>query len=650
MEEDRNRSKAAASVISWLKWCSSEVANVCASGLEAIAFHSRKKSVPLMGTFAFGNAFATAQRQLTSAMRSLVPARASIRKKIAAGYALSVGVAILGTTAGLAIGDYYQKQALTQLTRIHEQEHLLNELRTAVMQARSHTSRFPAVLGNSVWLRYETDGFVQSINQATQLVAEAQDFVNTPDNRTTDTKELQDLLKAYAITLDAYGSITQSLLQQIDPWNLEPDEILPTQQQLLRNSSGEVAITLDQLSERLTEQIKAAREQDESAALILERSAILRERIILLSMLLSLAIAAALAVYTSRAIVQPIRDVTLVAQQVADESNFALRAPVRTSDEVGVLATSLNQLIQRIAAYTQELKQAQSQLIQTAKMSSLGEIVAGVSHEINNPINFIYGNLYYTHDYIQDLLTLLQLYQQEYPEPSATIQNQLEEIDFEFLVEDLPKMLSSMRGGADRIRDIVQSLRNFSRLDEAEMKPVNLHEGIDNTLVILSSRLKLGIEVIKEYGELPLVECYPAQLNQVFMNLLCNAIDALEELKVQASNLQPVTQTNLQPAVLCIQIRTELLDPNRVLIRISDNGSGIPAAIKDRIFDPFFTTKQPGKGTGLGLAVSYQIINQHQGKIEVISAPNQGAEFVITLPVKVASSRETRFITNSPKA
>jgi signal transduction histidine kinase len=317
---------------------------------------------------------------------------------------------------------------------------------------------------------------------------------------------------------------------------------------------------------------------------------------------------------------------------------------------VGVLATSLNQLIQRIAAYTQELKQAQSQLIQTAKMSSLGEIVAGVSHEINNPINFIYGNLYYTHDYIQDLLTLLQLYQQEYPEPSATIQNQLEEIDFEFLVEDLPKMLSSMRGGADRIRDIVQSLRNFSRLDEAEMKPVNLHEGIDNTLVILSSRLKLGIEVIKEYGELPLVECYPAQLNQVFMNLLCNAIDALEELKVQASNLQPVTQTNLQPAVLCIQIRTELLDPNRVLIRISDNGSGIPAAIKDRIFDPFFTTKQPGKGTGLGLAVSYQIINQHQGKIEVISAPNQGAEFVITLPVKVASSRETRFITNSPKA
>jgi signal transduction histidine kinase len=603
-----------------------------------------------MGTFAFGNAFATAQRQLTSAMRSLVPARASIRKKIAAGYALSVGVAILGTTAGLAIGDYYQKQALTQLTRIHEQEHLLNELRTAVMQARSHTSRFPAVLGNSVWLRYETDGFVQSINQATQLVAEAQVFVNAPHNRTTDTKELQDLLKAYAITLDAYGSITQSLLQQIDPWNLEPDEILPTQQQLLRNSSGEVAITLDQLSERLTEQIKAAREQDESAALILERSAILRERIIVLSMLLSLAIAAALAVYTSRAIVQPIRDVTLVAQQVADESNFALRAPVRTSDEVGVLATSLNQLIQRIAAYTQELKQAQSQLIQTAKMSSLGEIVAGVSHEINNPINFIYGNLYYTHDYIQDLLTLLQLYQQEYPEPSATIQNQLEEIDFEFLVEDLPKMLSSMRGGADRIRDIVQSLRNFSRLDEAEMKPVNLHEGIDNTLVILSSRLKLGIEVIKEYGELPLVECYPAQLNQVFMNLLCNAIDALEELKVQASNLQPVTQTNLQPAVLCIQIRTELLDPNRVLIRISDNGSGIPAAIKDRIFDPFFTTKQPGKGTGLGLAVSYQIINQHQGKIEVISAPNQGAEFVITLPVKVASSRETRFITNSPKA
>jgi signal transduction histidine kinase len=271
-------------------------------------------------------------------------------------------------------------------------------------------------------------------------------------------------------------------------------------------------------------------------------------------------------------------------------------------------------------------------------------MVAGVAHEINNPVNFIYGNLHHTSNYIEDLLLLLRLYQQQYPNPTPVIQKQLEDIDFDFLIEDLPKILSSMKGGTDRIREIVLSLRNFSRLDEAEMKRVNLHEGIDNTLTLLNSRLKRGIEVIKQYDELPLVECYPAQLNQVFMNLLCNAIDASEELKVRSLQVdgwedhqQP---GNLQPVTPCIRIRTSVLNQNWVVIRIGDNGTGIPAAIKDRIFDPFFTTKDPGKGTGLGLAISYQIITQHRGQIEVKSAPGQGTEFVITLPVKVLNRQE----------
>jgi signal transduction histidine kinase len=357
-------------------------------------------------------------------------------------------------------------------------------------------------------------------------------------------------------------------------------------------------------------------------------------------MLLSVAIASALAVYTTRAIVQPIRDVTNVAQQVTEESNFALKAPVTSNDEVGVLATSLNQLIQRIAAYTQELKQAEVQLIHTEKMSSLGAMVAGIAHEINNPVNFIYGNLDYISEYIEDLLSLLRLYQQQYPEPLLPIQKQLEVIDFDFLAEDLPKILSSMKGGANRIREIVLSLRNFSRLDEAGMKQVNIHEGIDNTLLILNSRLKQGIKVIKEYGELPLVECTPAPINQVFMNLLCNAIDALEELKVERlklegseDNLQP---SNLQSATPCIWIRTEVSGQNSVVIRIADNGSGIGSTIKHQIFDPFFTTKNPGKGTGLGLTITYQIITQHQGKIEVNSTPAQGTEFTIILPIKTS--------------
>lgn len=286
-----------------------------------------------------------------------------------------------------------------------------------------------------------------------------------------------------------------------------------------------------------------------------------------------------------------------------------------------------------------ELRSTQTQLIQTEKMSSLGQLVAGVAHEINNPINFIYGNVIHASDYSSELLELIELYQQSYPNPTPEIVAKTEDLDLFFIQEDLPKMLQSMLFGVERVRNIVLSLRNFSRLDESEMKPVDIHSGMESTLLILQHKLKKngdvsGIQVIKEYGELPKVNCYVSGLNQVFMNILSNAIDAVE-LGVRLREKAAKLENPISP--ICdrkIEIRTEVCDKNWVKICIADNGPGMTQEVRSRIFDPFFTTKAVGKGTGLGLSISYQIVvEKHGGKLTCVSAPGEGTEFAIEIPV-----------------
>ncbi len=283
-----------------------------------------------------------------------------------------------------------------------------------------------------------------------------------------------------------------------------------------------------------------------------------------------------------------------------------------------------------------ELKQTQTRLIQGEKMAGLGQLLAGVAHEINNPISFIFGNLIHLNEYTQELLKVVKLYRQN-SSILPTVQEQIDKTDLDFLIEDLPKTLESMQVGTERICEIVLSLRNFSRTDEAELKPVDIHEGLDSTLLILGHRLKNNnerpaIEIVKQYDNLSLLECYPAQLNQVFMNLLSNSIDALEE-KFKTIQQRYLKLLQTCPKIpLTIWISTQLIQ-NQIVIRIADNGFGIPEEVRSHIFDPFFTTKAPGKGTGLGLSISYQIIvEKHRGQIKCSSKPGEGTEFLIEIP------------------
>ena len=311
------------------------------------------------------------------------------------------------------------------------------------------------------------------------------------------------------------------------------------------------------------------------------------------------------------------------------------------------LANKVNQRTEELENTLEKLQKSQGKLIQAEKMSSLGRLVAGVAHEINNPINFIHGNLTHINNYTQDLLDLNLLYQQEFPQTTEVIEEHIAAIDLEFLGEDLPKIISSIKVGTERVREIVTSLRTFSRLDESEIKSVDLHEGIDSTLMILNSRLQekasrpCEIKIIKNYGELPLVKCYAGQLNQVFLNIISNAIDALELAFDKNPHCCEPLSDKKGETIPTISISTQLNNSNQVAVSIADNGAGITPEVQQLMFDPFFTTKSVGEGTGLGLSISYQIVTEgHGGELLWNSQPGKGSKFMIVIPVNNLTVRK----------
>ena len=563
-----------------------------------------------------------------------------IGRQIGYGYLAAILVGWVGSLSGIILADYFQGRGILQFLDAQTQSSLFVRFEETVNHAQIHATRAIISTNNIDETRQALLVVNQDLIILKGLQQELDTFLNSQPSWTAqDAETLQVLFATYIRELNQQQEEIELAISRND--------ISVNFSQVL---SKETRAKLDRLQADLSGIISIAQSQETLAADVMESAQGLEKLIVISSITVAGLLAGVIAWRTTLAISIPVENITQVARKVTYEGDYTARSTIFYDDEVGILAQSLNELIERVAERTDSLKQAaqtavsqrqeledvlknlrtaQLQLVQAEKMSSLGQLVAGIAHEINNPISFIHGNLTYIKEYSNTLFKVINRLQAELPEIPNDLATDLKVAEVEFIRRDLPRILRSINNGTERISSLILSLRVFSRLQESQRKVSNLNEGLESTLLLLSHRLKSQakrpeVHVVRRYADLPKVECFSSEMNQVFMNIMNNALDAIDERWAS-------TPATWEPTLII----SSKFHQDHICIQIYNNGLPIPESVQSKIFDPFFTTKPLGKGTGLGMSITYEIVHKkHQGKITFISPvlDNMGTQFSIQIP------------------